>query len=148
MNTLDEILNAWEIDSKIDQNKLDNSSVDTAMLHAKYLQILSLTKLKLKRAEMSQKSLLKDKWLWYNGKMSKERMDELGWSYDPLDGLKILKGEYDYYYDSDKDIQQSEERITYLKTMVDTLQEIVETIRWRHQTIGNIIKWKMFEAGA
>jgi hypothetical protein len=53
----------------------------------------------------------------------------------------------DHYYDSDKEIQQSEEKITYFKTLVETLQEIVETLRWRHQTIGNIIKWKQFEAG-
>ena len=29
---------------------------------------------------------------------------------------------------------------------LETLQEIVDTIRWRHQTIGNIIKWKQFES--
>ena len=45
------------------------------------------------------------------------------------------------------DIQKSEERLTYYKTLVETLQEIVTNINWKHQTIGNIIKWKQFEAG-
>jgi len=85
--------------------------------------------------------------LYYNGKMSQEEIESRGWDYDPFDGLKVMKGDMDYYYDSDKDIQQSEEKITYYKTLVETLQEIVETLRWRHQTIGNIIKWKQFEAG-
>jgi hypothetical protein len=53
----------------------------------------------------------------------------------------------EYYYDSDTEIQKSEEKITYYKTIVETLQEIVESIRWRHQTISNIIKWKQFESG-
>ena len=53
----------------------------------------------------------------------------------------------DYYYNSDPELQESDSRIQYLKTMVETLQEIVDNIKWRHQTIGNIIKWKMFEAG-
>ena len=96
---------------------------------------------------MNQKILLKDKWLYYNGKMSQEEIESRGWDYDPFEGLKVMKGDMDYYYDSDKDIQKSEEKITYYKTLVETLQEIVETLRWRHQTIGNIIKWKQFENG-
>ena len=32
--------------------------------------------------------------------------------------------------------------------IVETLTEIVSNLNWRHQTIGNIIKWKQFESGA
>ena len=53
----------------------------------------------------------------------------------------------DYYYDSDKEIQSSELKIEYLKTTISTLSDIVDALKWRHQTIGNIIKWKVFEAG-
>ena len=97
--------------------------------------------------EMQQTTLLKQKWLWYNGKMSEEDIKALGWEYDPLNGLKILKGDMDYYYDSDKEIQESELKIQYLKTMIDTLNEIVNNLNWRHQTIGNMIRWRVFEAG-
>ena len=141
------MLSEWDADSKINQSKLDQTSVDTAMLHSKYLKWLSLAKLQLKKSQMNQKSLLKDKWLYYNGKMSQEEIESRNWDYDPFNGLKVMKGDMDHYYDSDKEIQQSEEKITYFKTLVETLQEIVETLRWRHQTIGNIIKWKQFEAG-
>lgn len=147
MLNIENVLSEWQDDSVINQSQLDKSSVDTAKLHAKYLQWLSLAKLHLKKAQMNQKTLLKEKWLYYNGKMSQEEIESRGWDYDPFDGLKVMKGDMDYYYDSDKDIQQSEEKITYYKTLVETLQEIVETLRWRHQTIGNIIKWKQFEAG-
>jgi len=58
-----------------------------------------------------------------------------------------MKGEMEYYYDSDPEIQQSEERVQYWKTVIETLTEIVNNLNWRHQTIGNIIKWKQFEAG-
>ena len=136
----------WEKDSVIG-SKLDEASRVTPNLHSKYLTLLSETKLQLKRAEFSQKSLLKDKWLYYNGKMSQEDMLEKGWEPDPFNGLKILKGELDYYYDSDPEIQKSEEKIQYYKTVIDTLEEIINTLRWRHQTIGNMIKWKQFESG-
>ena len=147
MISIENVLSEWQKDSVINQSKLDESSVDTAKLHAKYLQWLSLSKLQLKKTQMNQKTLLKEKWLYYNGKMSQEEIESKGWEFDPFDGLKVMKGDMDHYYDADEDIQKSEERIAYYKTLVETLQEIVETIRWRHQTIGNIIKWKQFEAG-
>ena len=68
----------WEKDSVIG-SKLDEASRVTPNLHSKYLTLLSENKLQLKRAEFSQKSLLKDKWLYYNGKMSQEDMLEKGW---------------------------------------------------------------------
>ena len=143
---LEDILNDWKKDCQIDENHLDRSSIDVAKLHAKYLQLLSISKLQLKKTELKQKMLLKDKWLYYNDKMTQEQIEEKGWEYDPFNGMKVMKGDMNYY-DSDVDIQKSEERLTYYKTLVETLQEIVTNINWKHQTIGNIIKWKQFEAG-
>jgi len=147
MINLDNVLSDWKTDSVINQNDLARSSVDTATLHAKYLQLLAIAKLRLKKVKLEQKILLKQKWKYYNGKMDQSEIEKLGWDYDPFEGLKVMKGEMDYYYDSDVEIQRSEEKIEYCKTLVETLHEIVETLRWRHQTIGNIIKWKQFESG-
>ena len=137
----------WANDCVIDPNELDKSSREQPILHAKYLELLSTYKLQLKRAEFSQKSLLKDKWLWYNGKMDHSEIIEKGWNPDPFNGLKILKGEMDHYYDTDPEIQESELKIQYYKNVIDTLTEIINNINWRHQTISNIIKWKQFESG-
>ena len=147
MIDLKEVLAQWAEDSKISMH-LDEDSRNTPLLHAKYLEKLSNAKLLLKRAELTQKILLRQKWEWYNGKMDKETVEELGWDPDPFNGLKILKGDMDRYYDSDPEIQKSEEKIQYYKTLVETLTEIVSNINWRHQTIGNIIKWKQFESGS
>tara|TARA_Y100000816_G_scaffold246306_1_gene194613 strand:- start:1207 stop:1650 length:444 start_codon:yes stop_codon:yes gene_type:complete len=146
MLQLNDILEQWKTDSLIEM-PLDESSKQTPKLHSKYLELLSLAKFQLKKAEMEQKTLLKDKWLYYNGKLSEEEINEKGWSPDPFNGLKILKGEMDYYYDADPEIQKSEEKIEYYKNTVSVLTEIVDTIKWRHQTIGNMIKWKVFESG-
>ena len=141
------ILDMWSSDSVIGQSSLDESSRQTPILHAKYLELLSLAKLRLKKAEQDQKILLKDKWLYYNGKMDQDQIEDKGWKPDPFDGLKILKGEMDYYYDADPEIQQSVEKIEYLKTIIDTLNEIMNNINWRHQTISNMIMWRIFESG-
>tara|TARA_Y100001937_G_scaffold105819_1_gene146982 strand:- start:1189 stop:1635 length:447 start_codon:yes stop_codon:yes gene_type:complete len=147
MIDLKEVLAEWANDNQIHETHLDESSRKTPILHSKYLEKLANAKLLLKKAEFSQKTLLKEKWLYYNGKMDKEQIENLGWDPDPFDGLKILKGEMDYYYDADPEIQKSEEKIQYFKTLVETLTDIVDTIKWRHQTISNIIKWKQFQSG-
>ena len=90
MKELDRILQMWEEDCRIDDLRLDKTSADTPKLHAKYLQLLSVAKIKLKKVEFKQKSLLKEKWLWYNGKMSHEEVIAKGWNPDPFDGLKIM----------------------------------------------------------
>jgi c-di-GMP-related signal transduction protein len=143
---LNDILEQWTQDCEL-TNKLDDDSRNTPKLHAKYLQYHSLTKLQLLRAENAQKILLKQKWLYYNGKMSEEEIKKSGWDPDPFDGLKVMKGDMDYYYDSDPEIQKSEDRIQYLKTILDTLKEIIDTLKWRHQNIRNIIDWRRFESG-
>lgn len=137
----------WNSDCEIHEMKLDQASRDTPLLHAKYLELLSHTKLKLKRAEAQQKILLKDKWLYYNGKMSQDELKMKGWNPDPFNGLKILKGEMNHYYDSDPEIQTTEERIQYFKTTIEVLSEILSNITWRHQTIKNMIEWKKFQSG-
>ena len=145
---LESILNEWKEDCQIPQHQLDETQRNTPNLHAKYLQYLSLTKLNLKRAEHAQHNLLKDKWLYYNGKMDEQTLRSKGWNFDPFDGLKVMKGDMNYYYDSDPEIQKSEEKIAYLKTIIETLTEIIDNLKWRHQTIKNILEYRKFESGA
>lgn len=145
---LESILKEWQEDCEIPQHQLDETSRRTPNLHAKYLQYLSLTKLNLKRAEHKQKTLLLDKFNYYNGRMDQKTIQDKGWEYDPFDGLKVMKSDMDRYYNADIDIQRSEEKIVYLKTIIETLEEIIQTLRWRHATIKNILDFRKFESGS
>lgn len=148
MLTLEQVLEQWKIDCAIDDMELDKSSRETPKLHAKYLELLSLSKLQKSRKEQEFKRLLKDKFMWYNGKMDRVQMDEKGWDYDPYAGLtKPMKSDMDYWYDSDPQIQQVQAQIDYWKTMIDTLSDILSNVTWRHQTIANMIKWRQFTSG-
>lgn len=147
MNNLEQILEMWKKDSVIEELNLDSASRESAKLHSKYLEMLSVNRLRVKKHEMDFKVLLKNKWLWYNGKMTKAEMDELGWGYDPLKGLTVLKGDMDRFYDADPDIQSAQARIDYLKEVNDTLKEIIDNIKWRHQSIKNAIDWAKFTSG-
>mgnify|MGYP003964994045 CR=1 FL=1 len=147
MNNLEQILEMWKKDSVIEELNLDSASRDSAKLHSKYLEMLSVNRLRVKKFEMDFKVLLKNKWLWYNGKMTKAEMDELGWDYDAMKGLTVLKGDMDRFYDADPDIQTAQAKIDYLKEVNDTLKEIIDNIKWRHQSIKNAIDWAKFTSG-
>ena len=104
MINIEEIHEMWKKDSVIDDLNLDEASKQTARLHAKYLELLSTAKLRLKKFELDQKTLLRDKWLHFNGKLDKETIDKYGWPYDPFNGLKIMKSDMDYYFNSDPEL--------------------------------------------
>ena len=66
--------------------------------------------------------------------------------------IKETSGEYynmamDRFYDADPDIQASQARIDYLKEVNDTLKEIIDNVKWRHQSIKNAIDWQKFTSG-
>jgi hypothetical protein len=146
---IEEVLKMWKEDSIIDDLKLDNTTIKMARIHSKYLELITIAKIRRKKKDLNYKTLLKDKWLYYNGKLSKEQIDIFQWEYDPFGGLnKPLKGDMNYYYNADTDIQKAQAALEYDKVLIETLEEIMSTIRWRHQNIGNIIKWRSFEAGA
>jgi hypothetical protein len=80
--------------------------------------------------------------------MPQEDREKRGWKADPYDGLVITtKGQKENWYDTDKEIQDSELKLQYLQTTIETLTEIVNNLTWRHQTISNMIKWRQFETG-
>ena len=145
--TLDELKEQWEKDCEIDDIELDNASLEVPKLHAKYQDYLTSKLLVLRKHEMMYDDLLKDKWMWYNGKMDEDRINELGWNHDPFDGLKIMKNDMSVFYNSDKDLQTLKAKIDYLKITVDFLKECMQNITWRHQTIKNTIDWRKFMAG-
>ena len=148
MINLEQILEMWKNDAVIDDVCLDDETIKSSKLHAKYLELFSMAKLMLKKKEMEQESMKKDKWLYYNGKMSQEDMDNRKWKYDTFDGMtKPLKSDMDMYYSTDEDMVRIKAQIDYQKTIIDTLEEIMGNIRWRHTHIKNILDFKKFTSG-
>jgi hypothetical protein len=146
--TLDDILKMWAEDIKIDEVNLDVTSMKSAQLHSKYLELYSLSKLQFKKGELGMAVLKKDKWLYYNGKMSKEDMDSRGWNYDPFAGMaKPLKSDMDLFYETDADISKLRMKLDYQQVIVDSLKDILDNIKWRHSHIKNILDFRRFTAG-
>ena len=144
---LEQLRNEWSKDCEIDDIELDKSSLEVPKLHAKYQEYLTNNILTLKNLEFQYNLLLKNKWLWYNGKMSQEQIKELGWDDYPFDGLKVMKNDMQIWYNADTDLQAISGKVAYQKIVIDFLKECMQNITWRHQTIKNTIDWRKFMAG-
>ena len=146
---IDKILSDWETDSEIGTDLIE-ASRNVPLLHSKYLNKYSIAKLEKIKLDSEYARLIKNKWEWYSGRLTKQEIDDLGWSYDPFNGNnKPLKNELQtYILNSDDDILLLGEKIKYLEEIIATLKEILESIKWRHTHINNIITWHKFQQGA
>ena len=145
--TLDEIKLQWEKDCEVDDIELDKSSLEVPKLHAKYSDMLSSKILLLKKYNQDYNELLKYKWLWYTGKLDDDQIQKFGGKTDPFDGLKIMKNDFNYFFNADNDLKTLKAKIEYLEVTVDFLKRCMDNITWRHQTIKNTIEWRKFMAG-
>lgn len=146
---LEKLQSEWEKDCQIDETHLDTTSIENAKLHAKYLKHFSDTRLKIRMLEKERENLFKDKWLYYTGKMTKKQMDERGWVYDPFDGAsKPMKADMKHFIEADEHISKLRDTLEYYETIREALINILDTIKWRHQTIKNIIEHRKFINGA
>jgi hypothetical protein len=145
---LEDLKAQWTEDCKIDDIELDQSSLEIPKLHAKYSDLLTTALMSKKNLELKYSLLLKQKWLWYSGKLDEDTIKKNGWSDDPFDGLKVLKQDFQIFFNADEDLQKMNAQVEYWNIVVDFLKRCLENITWRHQTIKNTIDWRKFMAGS
>lgn len=141
--TLDEILNEWAIDAKIDRSELVNESLKIPVIHNKYYRIYISEKKIFKKLEAEYKTLLKIKHEYYSGKLSPEELKEKNW--EPF--KFILKNNIDLYIDADKDIIETSIKLALSKERVDMLLAIMQSITNRTYQIKNAIDMLKLESG-
>ena len=129
---LEELRKEWSKDCEIDDIELDKSSLEVPKLHAKYQEFLTDNILVLKNLEFQYNTLLKNKWLWYNGKMSEQQIKELGWEDDPFDGLKVMKNDMQVWYNADQDLQRMSGKVEYQKIIINFLKECMQNLSLIH----------------
>ena len=140
----DKIKAMSERDTQMDGTELDIESIKLPQLHNKYLNILQDEKLVLRKLISDKNKLFRLKWEYYNGKMDKDALDELGW--EPFQ-LNILKKDIDIYLNSDKELSMIHDRISYQEVKLEFLEEILKELNNRHWKIRNAIEWRKFTSG-
>lgn len=142
------LLEEWEKDAHLNKTNLADETLRIASLHPKYLRLL----MDAKRARnKAQEKYDKTKHLisrYYNGTMEKDEMDKFKLPYDPFDGAaKPLKSNMGPWIENDARMRLAVESLSKSQDIVSALEEIINTIRWRHNAIKNIIEVNKFDAG-
>jgi len=142
---LSEIQDLWTKDAKINELDLGKSSIQIAELHAKYLNILTNTKLQLRKCEADYLRLRRSKFKYYRGEMTREELEELGWN--QFQGLKPLKNEVEDIVNCDEDVIRCIDKVEYMKAMLYQLEQIIRSLNGRGWEIKNSIEWLKFTQG-
>ena len=141
---LDDIMDLWADDARMDDTELGNESLRIPMLHHKYYKIFVQEGLLLKKVEQDYKSLYKLKYEYYMGVLDQETLLEKGWNPNPL---KILKQDLSIYMEGDDDLQLIQAKIDIQKQKLSFLESAIKTITNRGFLIKNAIDWERFKVG-
>ena len=143
---IDQLHDMWDVDSQINDDKLDRESVTTPKLHSKYIRILIQHKMKLAALETEYKILRQKKFRYYRGEMGKNELEELNWT--QWQGVKPLKNEMEEFLEGDSDLNKITIKCAYIKNMIEAVEAILGQIKSRDWQIRNAIEWKKFVAGS
>lgn len=143
---LTDLQQLWEQDSKIDETNLGKEATRIPLLHAKYLNFLSTTKLSLRKSEANYAILRRKKFRYYRGEMSYTELAEEGW--EQWQGTKPLKNEMDEFLSTDTDLIQLQDKVEYFKTVIFYLEQVIRSLNSRTWDIKNHIEWIKWTNGS
>ncbi len=143
---IDDVVEMWKKDCKIDETELSLESLNVPSLHAKYLKIYSNEKLKLRSLNLKKKDLKVRLSDYYKGDLNNpEDLKEIGREPWPK---KVLKQDLYDYVEGDVDMIALNTKIVYQEEFVDVLTEIIKSINGRGYVIKNSIDFLKFTMGS
>ena len=142
---LSDLQEMWADDSKINESNLGHESACTPLLHSKYLNYLTSTRLNYRKAESDYLNTRRKKYKYYRGEMTREELEHEGWN--QFQGNKPLKNEMDEFLACDEDLIYLQDKVEYFKTVQFTLEQILRSINSRTWDVKSSIEWTKFTNG-
>lgn len=142
---IEEILELWQIDSKIDRTEIGDEALNIPKLHHKYYQIYVNERLILRKQESELKQLKLDKYEFLT-QGPNEETKEKGWRLPPK-GM-VLKSDIPMYLESDQDVINMTLKVGYQQEKIDLLDSIIKTIINRGYLLKTALEWQKFTMGA
>ena len=145
METLDQILKQWDLDSVIDSTEPGKELLKIPKLHNNYLKILVKHRLAIKRVNFEYARLRRVKEEYYSGTISEEELTENGW--EPfLLNVKTKQG-IDKYLESDEQLIKLLEKKIYHDEAISVCESILQEVKNRTWEIRSYIDWERFIGG-
>lgn len=142
---IEEILELWQSDSKIDRTEIGDEALNIPKLHHKYYQIYVNERLILRKQESELKQLKLDKYEFLT-QGPNEETKEKGWRLPPK-GM-VLKSDIPMYLESDQDVINMTLKVGYQQEKIDLLDSIIKTIINRGYLLKTALEWQKFTMGA
>jgi len=142
---LSDLQSMWADDCKINETNLGQESARTPILHSKYLNFLSSTRLNLRKAESDYLNLRRRKYKYYRGEMTQAELASEEW--EQWQGNKPLKNEMDEFLQVDNDLIILEDKVEYFKIVQYQLEQIIRSLNSRTWDIKNCLEWTKFTNG-
>lgn len=136
------LLDQWREDSKFDMLELGKELARVPQLHADYLELHTTERFILKQLELDMDTLALRKNEHYAKGPTPDTKD---WPY-PASG-KILPPQVKDWISADPDIQELKRKIELQQAKLDALQAILDTIKFRSNTINAMIKYEIWKSG-
>lgn len=140
---LEKLIEDWATDSVINTIEPGQEIIRIPVLHSKYVgQITAHSiSLKMKKFEFLRKKKLKIE--YYNGRLSKEQLKELGW--EPFQF--VLKTEINSYLESDEDLIDLSTKMIANEEAVTFCTAVCKELNSRTFQLREYMAWEKFIRG-
>lgn len=141
---VEQIVNEWNKDCKIDETELGAESSKIPQVHNKYIKIFMGERIALYKLKAESKKTRRTLLEYYLGELDQDELDQLG---RPQFYKKLLKNEVDTYIESDDMMIEANLRLGMQEEKVSYLEAIIKIINNRGFQIKSAIDWAKFTTG-
>ena len=139
---LDELKKQAKEDLAITEHEnMDQESYKNQLIKPKWLEYKTNYEQLLIMRKTDHQKMWREKWEYYGGKA-----DAKVYAAKPCD-IKVLKNDLQMYIQSDDEILELQNKISYYESIIKYIEGIIKSIDNRQWDIRNSQDWKKFEAG-
>lgn len=142
---IDDLMEEWSKDSKIDETEPGRELAKISSLHAKYLRIMTHHNLLAKKIMSDYNKMKKIRWEYYSGDLNNpEDLEVLG--LEPW-VKKTLRQDIPMYIDSDSLLNSILIKKTVHQEVVDFCGSVLKELNNRTWQLKSFIDWEKFTSG-
>lgn len=142
MISLNDLYDEIQADTKIDRTQIENEILRTPKLMHKYLKYHHDYKMSLGLGETKLNNLIRNKMRFYQGKGTSDE-----YRHNPFNDVCTNQKDLERYILADKDICQLKEKINEFETTSNLLFEMIQSLKYRNNSLASIIELRKFESG-
>ena len=143
MDSIEKVLESWEKDSVVDITEPSRELIRIPLLHSKYLNALTRSKMSSKKAHFDYLQMKKVKWEYYTGKLSRDDLEKYGWEPFPF----VLKSDINLYIESDEDLITLMKKKIVHDEIISVVEAILSELKSRTFQLRDFISWEKFING-